>query len=65
MWWGEASALMRNFSKVCHMTRGGAPSYLPEGTFSVLTSLSVAFWDRSVFPLAVLMGFRVGERRLD
>lgn len=57
--------MMRNFSKVCHMTRGGAPSYLLEGTFSVLTSLSVAFWDRSVFPLAVLMGFRVGERRLD
>ena len=54
MWWGEASAVMRNFRKFCHMTCGGAPSSRPEGTFSVLIWLSTAFWDRSLFPLAVL-----------
>lgn len=46
LWWG----ILASFA-IGHAVD---PLSLPEETFSVLPLLSVAFWDRSVFPLAVL-----------
>ena len=62
---GEASALMRNFRKLCRMLCCGSPASLPEGTFSTVKLLSTAFWRQiCVSSGCAEMGFRVEERWL-
>lgn len=62
---GEESALMRNFRKFCRMMPCGTPSSLPEGTFSIVTLLSTAFWRQVCVSFGCAeKGFRVEERWL-
>lgn len=65
MWWGEASAIMRNFSKFCRRACGGSLlspwrklQCTPIAFCGFLGQICVSFG-------CAEMGIRVGERRLD